>query len=177
MEVSGQLHAPAAGRLTPSERAPSTHWVGGWVGPRAFLDSKNAWSYTSTPQYAFMVWCSVKKTQGHLHLRHNIKIHNKSCHNVAELKYLVTKVINEGVKKRLNSLPKSSILPSHVWKPEGQNAKKSATLRVYSCRIWSLTLRKEIRWMCMVMGWERWGTHTKFKLGNLHGRDHLLGGV
>jgi hypothetical protein len=23
--------------------------------------SKNAWSYTSTPQYAFMAWCSVKK--------------------------------------------------------------------------------------------------------------------
>jgi hypothetical protein len=22
---------------------------------------KNAWSYTSTPQYAFMAWCSVKK--------------------------------------------------------------------------------------------------------------------
>jgi len=21
---------------------------------------KNAWSYTSTPQYAFMAWCSVK---------------------------------------------------------------------------------------------------------------------
>jgi hypothetical protein len=21
---------------------------------------KNAWNYTSTPQYAFMVWCSVK---------------------------------------------------------------------------------------------------------------------
>jgi hypothetical protein len=23
--------------------------------------SKNEWSYTSTPQYAFMAWCSVKK--------------------------------------------------------------------------------------------------------------------
>jgi hypothetical protein len=28
---------------------------------------KNAWSYTSTPQYAFMVWCSVK-AQGQLYL-------------------------------------------------------------------------------------------------------------
>jgi hypothetical protein len=35
MEVSGQLQAPAA----PRERALSTHWVGGWVGPRAFLDT------------------------------------------------------------------------------------------------------------------------------------------
>jgi hypothetical protein len=26
--------------------------------------SKNAWSYTSTPQYAFMAWCSVVKSTG-----------------------------------------------------------------------------------------------------------------
>jgi hypothetical protein len=36
MEVSGQLHAPAA--LPPRERAPGTHWIGGWVGPRAVPD-------------------------------------------------------------------------------------------------------------------------------------------
>jgi hypothetical protein len=37
MEVSGQLHAPAA--FTPRERAPDTHWIGGWVGSRAVLDA------------------------------------------------------------------------------------------------------------------------------------------
>jgi hypothetical protein len=37
MEVSGQLHAP--GRFTLRERTPSTHWIGGWVGPRAVLDA------------------------------------------------------------------------------------------------------------------------------------------
>jgi hypothetical protein len=26
--------------------------------------SKNAWSYTSIPQYSFMAWCSVKKSTG-----------------------------------------------------------------------------------------------------------------
>jgi hypothetical protein len=26
------------GRFTPRERAPGTHWIGGWVGPRAVLD-------------------------------------------------------------------------------------------------------------------------------------------
>jgi hypothetical protein len=25
-------------RLTPGERAPGTHWIGGWVGPRTGLD-------------------------------------------------------------------------------------------------------------------------------------------
>jgi hypothetical protein len=33
--VSGQLHAPAA--LPPGKR-PGTHFIGGWVDPRAGLD-------------------------------------------------------------------------------------------------------------------------------------------
>jgi hypothetical protein len=37
MEVSGQLHAPAA--LPPGEKAPSIYWIGGWVGPKAVLDA------------------------------------------------------------------------------------------------------------------------------------------
>jgi hypothetical protein len=37
MEVSDQLQAPAASR--PAERAPGNHSVGGWVGPRAVLDT------------------------------------------------------------------------------------------------------------------------------------------
>jgi hypothetical protein len=32
-----ELHAPAA--LPPRERAPGTHWIGGWVGPRVGLDA------------------------------------------------------------------------------------------------------------------------------------------
>jgi len=36
MEMNGQLHALAA---LPSGRAPGTHWIGGWVGPRVSLDA------------------------------------------------------------------------------------------------------------------------------------------
>jgi len=32
MEVSGQLHAPAA--LLPGKKTPGTHRTGGWVRPR-----------------------------------------------------------------------------------------------------------------------------------------------
>jgi hypothetical protein len=39
MGVSGQRHAPAA-LLPPGERTPGTHWTGGWVGPRAGLDTE-----------------------------------------------------------------------------------------------------------------------------------------
>jgi hypothetical protein len=35
MGLSGQHHAPAA--LYP--RGKDTHWIGGWVGPRAGLDA------------------------------------------------------------------------------------------------------------------------------------------
>jgi hypothetical protein len=38
MGVSGQHHAPAA--LCPGERTPGTHCTGGWVGPRAGLDTE-----------------------------------------------------------------------------------------------------------------------------------------
>jgi hypothetical protein len=31
--------ASLPGRFIPGERAPGTHWIGGWVGPRAGLDA------------------------------------------------------------------------------------------------------------------------------------------
>jgi hypothetical protein len=36
MDVSGQLHPPAA--LTSGKEPPGTHWIGGWVSSRAGLD-------------------------------------------------------------------------------------------------------------------------------------------
>jgi hypothetical protein len=35
----GEWSASRPGRFTPRERAPDTHWIGGWVGPRAVLDA------------------------------------------------------------------------------------------------------------------------------------------
>jgi hypothetical protein len=35
----GEWSASRPGRFTPTERAPGTHWIGGWVGPRAVLDA------------------------------------------------------------------------------------------------------------------------------------------
>jgi hypothetical protein len=37
MGVSGQRHALPC--FTPGERISGTHWIGGWVGPRAGLDA------------------------------------------------------------------------------------------------------------------------------------------
>jgi hypothetical protein len=35
----GEWSASRPRRFTPRERAPGTHWIGGWVGPRADLDA------------------------------------------------------------------------------------------------------------------------------------------
>jgi hypothetical protein len=35
----GEWSASRPDRFTPRERAPGTHWIGGWVGPRAVLDA------------------------------------------------------------------------------------------------------------------------------------------
>jgi hypothetical protein len=36
--AGGEWSASRTGRITPGEKAPGTHWIGGWVGPRAGLD-------------------------------------------------------------------------------------------------------------------------------------------
>jgi hypothetical protein len=36
--AGGEWSASRLGRLIPGERAPCTHWIGGWVDPRAGLD-------------------------------------------------------------------------------------------------------------------------------------------
>jgi hypothetical protein len=35
----GEWSASRHGRFTPGKRAPDTHCIGGWVGPRAGLDA------------------------------------------------------------------------------------------------------------------------------------------
>jgi hypothetical protein len=35
----GEWSASRPGRFTPGERAPGTHWIRGWVDPRASLDN------------------------------------------------------------------------------------------------------------------------------------------
>jgi hypothetical protein len=35
----GEKSALRPGRFIPRERASGTHWIGGWVGPRAILDA------------------------------------------------------------------------------------------------------------------------------------------
>jgi hypothetical protein len=39
------------GRFTPRERAPGTHWIGGWVDPRASLDDVENRDFLTLPGF------------------------------------------------------------------------------------------------------------------------------
>jgi len=36
--VGGEQSATCPSHFTPKESSPTTHWIGGWMGPRAGLD-------------------------------------------------------------------------------------------------------------------------------------------
>jgi hypothetical protein len=39
LPLDGEWSASRPSRFTPRERAPRTHWIGGWMGPKADLDA------------------------------------------------------------------------------------------------------------------------------------------
>jgi hypothetical protein len=70
-----------ASRPTLGPTQPPIQWVPGALSlgvkvsgreadhsPSSSAEVKNAWSYTSAPQYTFMAWCSVEKARGQLYL-------------------------------------------------------------------------------------------------------------
>jgi hypothetical protein len=47
--VGGECSASRPCRFIPGKRAPGTHWVGGWVGPRAALDDVEKGKFLTLP--------------------------------------------------------------------------------------------------------------------------------
>jgi hypothetical protein len=47
----GEWSASRPGRFTPGERAHGTHWIGGWVGPRAGLDAAEKIKFSPQPGF------------------------------------------------------------------------------------------------------------------------------
>jgi hypothetical protein len=47
--AGGKWSASRADRFTPGERAPGTHWKGGWVNPRAGLDDVEKRKFLTLP--------------------------------------------------------------------------------------------------------------------------------
>jgi hypothetical protein len=47
--VGGEWSASRPGRFTPGERAPGTHWIGGWVDPRASMEDLEKRKFFTLP--------------------------------------------------------------------------------------------------------------------------------
>jgi hypothetical protein len=47
--AGGEWSASLPGRFTPGGRAPGTHWIGGWVDPRAGLDDVKKRKFLTLP--------------------------------------------------------------------------------------------------------------------------------
>jgi hypothetical protein len=47
--VGGEWSASHPGRFTPGERAPGTHWIGGWVDPRTGLNDAEKIKFLTLP--------------------------------------------------------------------------------------------------------------------------------
>jgi hypothetical protein len=46
--VGGEWSTSRFGRFTAGERTPGTHWIGGWVGPRAGLHNMEKGKFPPT---------------------------------------------------------------------------------------------------------------------------------
>jgi hypothetical protein len=47
--AGGEWSASCASRFTPGKRASGTHWIGGWVNPRAGLDNVEKRKFLTLP--------------------------------------------------------------------------------------------------------------------------------
>jgi hypothetical protein len=49
--VGGEWSDSRPGHFTPGERVPGTHWIGGWVSPRAGLDDVEKRKFLTLPGF------------------------------------------------------------------------------------------------------------------------------
>jgi hypothetical protein len=65
--VSGQFHAPAA---LPLGKEPGTHWIRGWVDPRAGLDDVEKRKFLTLPGLELRPLCRAARSQSLYRLRY-----------------------------------------------------------------------------------------------------------
>jgi hypothetical protein len=61
--VGGEWSASRPSRFTPSERAPDTHWIGRWVGPRTSLDAMEERKFLTLPGLELQPLCRPARSQ------------------------------------------------------------------------------------------------------------------
>jgi hypothetical protein len=69
--IGDEWSASRPGRFTPGERAPGTHWIGGWVHPRACLDDMKKWKFLTLPGLELQSLGRAANSQSLYRLRHS----------------------------------------------------------------------------------------------------------
>jgi hypothetical protein len=81
MEPKGEWSASRPYRFTLGERAPSTHWIGGWVGPRAGLDAVEKRKFLTLPELEFQPLGRPARGQSLYRLRYPASRNNNRYYN------------------------------------------------------------------------------------------------
>jgi hypothetical protein len=68
--AGGEWLASRPGRFTPGERAPGTHWIGGWVDPRAGLNDVEKGKFFILPGLELRPLGRPARNQSPYRLRH-----------------------------------------------------------------------------------------------------------
>jgi hypothetical protein len=76
--VLGEWSASCPGRFTPGERAPGTHWIGGWVGPRPGLNDVEKRKFLTLPGLELRPLSPPARSQSLYRLRFNKAVHNST---------------------------------------------------------------------------------------------------
>jgi hypothetical protein len=91
--VGGESSASRHGRFTPGERAPGTHWLGDWVGPRASLDDVKKLKFLLPPGLELRPLGPPARSQWVYRLRYpgslysSPKFSKKKCHDSLSREY------------------------------------------------------------------------------------------
>jgi hypothetical protein len=64
----GEWLATRPGRFTPGEGALSTHWIGGWVGPRTGIDDLKKGKFLTLPGLELRPLGHLVRSQSHYRL-------------------------------------------------------------------------------------------------------------
>jgi hypothetical protein len=101
--VGDEWSASRPGRLTPGERAPGTHWIGGWVGSRASLDDVEKRKLLTLPGLELWLLSRPAHSQSLYWLRYPVSTLRRR--NVVKVKFQagLTSALNGGQWSRSRS--------------------------------------------------------------------------
>jgi hypothetical protein len=104
--VGGEWSASRPYRFTPGESATGTHWIGGWVDPRAGLDDVEKIKFLTLPGLELRPLDRPARSQSLYRLRYPGSLENMKCSQTQRC-VSVNKLVPFGPKLFLQGLQKS----------------------------------------------------------------------